>query len=625
MNVIYKGIEHNEGKNVFSIDDCLESIYGSKEDKITATSNILILCKNSRNLEVIVQHHPIMSAMSRVLSDESDCSIHLTFRLGQIFLAISNFEELHSFLSNYRVGSLILSMVYLEVERKEDYGYDTFMYKNEREHYQVNQNIMMYRHDNILFVYLSVLIRFSDTLVIVRKMLKKGLTSILLNSLHRESQLCIQTVVILLKRVSIFEEVVYEIADHSKAINVIISFLFTSEQNIVKSSIRLLFNLSYNDRCRKQMVQSNALCPLVLLLQNSLTRTNSLRLIYHISAEKENRKCLWTSGQVVAAIMQLILNSPIKCIAKELGALAINASLEPLCAEEMVGSIEKVMLRVAKYEDILLAKVVRNLSIWTRNIQVIIEQTLMSKDIIHLSKHTKNPSKFVSYILTNPQDKFNNDNAKSKWSSKYDSCQIWNNHMDQIIKICTISNKEDLVLEMVGTLNQMTCNDMPRHMNWKSLIIEHSITILIQKWAVLGINKKDLIMEAVILCKHVCICNDCAELISTSGIISALLQILDHDEDDEILLQVLITCQTFIMFEKTRKTLLLESDTIQFMFEYFSDNNQLLYYASERFLDLILIYDNNEYGKLGRFAKMVRDLRYHTYNKTWLNACVNPN
>lgn len=308
-----------------AIDYHLESMYGSNEDKTAATSSILSLCKESSNLEIIVQHHPILSALSRVLSDESVCSAHLTFHLGQIFLAISNFEELQSYLSDYRVGSLVMSAIELEIRRSEHVEYDADI-KSQDEEIKRGTKIMRRRRDNILFVCLSVLVRLSDNLNVARKMLKKGLVPMLMKCLQRRSQRCLQTVVILLKRVSIFEEAICEIDKNSESIRILVSFLFSSDQQLIKSSMGVLFNLSFSKHCRSRMLNAHVFHSFVSLLKNSSTRAVSLRLIYHLSTEKEKIKCLWTSGHFVATIMQLILSFPQKRVAKELGALAINAS-----------------------------------------------------------------------------------------------------------------------------------------------------------------------------------------------------------------------------------------------------------------------------------------------------------
>lgn len=308
------------------IDHLLESMYGSNEDKIAATSSILFLCKESSNLEIIVQHHPILSALSRVLSDELVCSAHLTFHLGQIFLAMSNFEEFHSYLSGYRVGSLMMSTIELEIRRSELVERDAIMETRDGEQKQRVHNMMIKRHENIIFVCLSVLVHLSDNLNVARKMLKKGLVSMLLKCLHIRSRRCLQIIVILLKRVTIFEEVVCEIVENNRAISILVSFLSTGDQKLVKLSMRVLFNLSFNKRCQSKMIDTQICHSLVSLLRQSFTRAIALRLLYHISTEKEKIEYLWTSGSFVSTIMQLILNFPQKRVAKELGALAINVS-----------------------------------------------------------------------------------------------------------------------------------------------------------------------------------------------------------------------------------------------------------------------------------------------------------
>ena len=69
--------------------------------------------------------------------------------------------------------------------------------------------------------------------------------------------------------------------------------------------------------------------------------------------------------------MQLIINFPHAIVAKELASLAINVSFDPHVCQQMceAGGLRHLIGRVAEYGDVLLAKVVRNVSLWTFNEQ----------------------------------------------------------------------------------------------------------------------------------------------------------------------------------------------------------------------------------------------------------------
>jgi len=114
--------------NIAEIDDYLDLLYqvsgkGEKERQaalraqVRGTGMILLLCRDVMNLEVLIQNTTVMGALTRVLQEEHKKSTHLTFNIMRIFLAFSNFMEMHGLLANYRVGVLTMKAVDLEVGR----------------------------------------------------------------------------------------------------------------------------------------------------------------------------------------------------------------------------------------------------------------------------------------------------------------------------------------------------------------------------------------------------------------------------------------------------------------------------------------------------------------------------
>ena len=94
-----------EAPTMDKIDEYMEMLYGGEDEiqeKIKGCTKILQLCRYVGNLEVLIQNMQLMSALSRVLNDDFKRSMELSYKLCSIFLALSNFMEMHTILSNYR-------------------------------------------------------------------------------------------------------------------------------------------------------------------------------------------------------------------------------------------------------------------------------------------------------------------------------------------------------------------------------------------------------------------------------------------------------------------------------------------------------------------------------------------
>ena len=112
----------------------------------------------------------------------------------------------------------------------------------------------------------------------------------------------------------------------------------------------------------------------------------------------------------------------------------------------MILHVEKFLDRIEEFSDLLLAKVVRNLSLWTRRLQHEIET--FEKETV-LASLTKSPSRFVQDL----PDDITHHRDSHTLMSKYQSCKFWNNHVDRITILFADNESEDISLEMLGTLN----------------------------------------------------------------------------------------------------------------------------------------------------------------------------
>ena len=228
-----------------------------------------------------------MSAMSRLIGDDSICSSDLTFNLGRICLAISSVRKHHKLLSKHGIGSLIISVVQLEVKRKNllmnsDYPGVT----------GGEISVGTRRNDNILYVYLSILAEFSVDMSTFQKMLKRDITPLLLSCVTTASRECLYVVLLLLKRASMYEEEVMIMKDWEQ-VNLVETFvkllLMNDDVQISALVTSILYNLSFKRFFREQMLRAKQLNILMLSHSDSKSRGDVWKIIYQFTVDRDLR------------------------------------------------------------------------------------------------------------------------------------------------------------------------------------------------------------------------------------------------------------------------------------------------------------------------------------------------
>ncbi len=117
-----KPVDNLPPADMNELDEYLEMLYQvsgksdkEKEEGLRAqergTAMILKLCRDVMNLEQLIQNSTVMGAITRVLQEEYKKSLDLTFNILRIFLAFSNFMEMHSLMANYRIGVLTMKVM----------------------------------------------------------------------------------------------------------------------------------------------------------------------------------------------------------------------------------------------------------------------------------------------------------------------------------------------------------------------------------------------------------------------------------------------------------------------------------------------------------------------------------
>ena len=300
------------------MDDALENLYQeTAEDKLEGIHKITTLLNSATtnktttniHLDNVVDNDQLMGALARLFSESSHHPIELTFGIGKIFLSLSLIEDYQEILSSHRVGSLCLDVIELQLKRAlhrsscDENGESSCTYAFTR------------KEENVLFICLSILDNLADEFTVLRKMVKKSLVQCLIGCIYLQN---VAPALSLLKKASIFEETAVQLPSSSSvAISHLAELLLSSSNTsshddesttIQQDVVITLFNLSFHQDCVALVSNSNDIhSRLVSLLRNesSVSSTNTLQLMYHLSSREEDRHKLYEAG-ITSHLIQLL-------------------------------------------------------------------------------------------------------------------------------------------------------------------------------------------------------------------------------------------------------------------------------------------------------------------------------
>ncbi|KAG7401244.1 Kinesin-associated protein 3 [Phytophthora boehmeriae] len=372
------------------LDTYMEKLYDDDvESKVDGAKMILQLAEFAGNIEALVQNEALMSLLSRVLNDDYKKSYDFTLTMMRIFWCFSNFLQLHPMLANYRIGAITLKIIEFELKRHQlrleeerlleaaasqrpvddasNESTKEIVDKLDRE--KKRNKKRMKKQDQLLYVCFSVLLNLAEDIHTERKMVKRKIVLFLTQLLDRVTPDLVILTITFLKKLSIFEEnkdAMVELAVVEK----LVRYVNCNHDKTIQTALKLLFNLSFDPALRESLVRNSLIPKLVELLKKPPFRALSLRILYHLSID-DRCKSMFTYTEALPIVMQLVINFPQNIVAKELAALAVNLSHNARNAELMCQNrgLEALASRVFRTRDPLLMKVIRNISLWSYTLQ----------------------------------------------------------------------------------------------------------------------------------------------------------------------------------------------------------------------------------------------------------------
>jgi hypothetical protein len=600
------------------LDDYLDLLYhvagkNEKEDQesqksqVLGTAKILKLCRDVMNLEQLIQNGTVMGALTRVLQEEYKKSLDLTFNIFRIFLAFSNFMEMHGLMANYKIGLLTMKALEFEVKRFEHRDYERQQKEQEydKEIQQLKEKGLNMEEktklidrikrkkdkdsitfkkqqliqEKLFFVGFYILVNLAEDVTVEKKMLKKNLTESLINMLDRNYEDLLILSVTFLKKLSIFDEN----KETFKTLNLVgklVRFIPCSSQALVNSTLRLLFNLSFDEELRDQMMRAGLVPKIIQLLKTPAFRAKTLKLLYHLSVD-DRCKSMVTYTDGITLLMGMVINFPQKTLAKELAALMVNLSYNTRNVELMIANhgLNHLMDRLENTQDPLLLKIIRNITLWSFNQQQELEQPEI-------------------------QYKFRG---------------LWSPHIKILLSITRESDNHDVLVEVFGCLANLTSFDLPANSSWLKITRDYNFINQFSKMLVPGMSQNDLILEIVMTISAISSDGKCCELIASSNLIGMLYQLWKEKADDvELRLQLIHLFHNFFMNEASREEAMYSTRIVVDIIDCLSHKNFAVRQAADSITEIVLELDRKINGELGQLGMQIRKKRFEGYNMQWL-------
>ena len=538
------------------IDDALELLYGSIEEKHVGINKVLALCRDV-SIETLIENHQLMSALTRLFS-EDNLPPELTFGIGKLFLTFCMDSEFHDVLSKtYRVGALAVDAIELEVKRAYHRGNDSISTTSLELAPSAPSYLFTKKQERLVMIYCEILSNIADDFWALRKMAKKSLTTTLGRCLEMKTLEALQAVLVLLLKASIFEESADEISNDKHVIEKLVLLLVLSETSEISSIVvRVLFNLSFHHDCFHIISSTELFSAIKTLFGKKSIHSTIIKLTYHLSCNEENRNKLIEAGIAtkLSDVFRMLYHH--KQTDSSLAGLLVNMSSHPLCAEEFIqnGAVDTILGSIQEFDDeytqMTLLKILRNISQWSHNLQCNINAAVISGDIRSLDRSVKQVECY--FFMDSPKS----PEGQKKLHAKYWEHHFWDTHIETILQSALVSKDDDLLVEWIGILSNLTKDDMPAGLQWHDLIYDNSSSILRLCHNILDSSNECLKTEVIAWLGELCTNQECSAWIASSNLVEAIheeLQYSSHDAtSEEKKLQILLSYQQFMMYEETR-------------------------------------------------------------------------
>uniref|UniRef100_A0A672Q9B2 Kinesin-associated protein 3-like n=1 Tax=Sinocyclocheilus grahami TaxID=75366 RepID=A0A672Q9B2_SINGR len=290
-------------------------------------------------------------------------------------------------------------------------------------------------------------------------------------------------------------------------------------------------------------------------------RQIAMCILYHISMD-DRFKSMFAYTDCIPQVMKMLFDCGEERIDAELISFCINLAANKRNAQIMCegNGLKMLMKRALKLKDPLMMKMIRN-----------------------ISQHD-GPSKnlFIDYV-------------------------------GDLAAQIGLKEEEEFVIECLGTLSNLTIPDL----DWELVLKEYNLVPYLKDHLKPGSAEDDLILEVVIMIGTVSMDDSCAVMLAKSGIIPALIELLNaQQEDDEFVCQIVYVFYQMVFHQATRDVIIKETQAPAYLIDLMHDKNAEIRKVCDNTLDIIAEYDV-EWGK------KIQSEKFRWHNSQWLEMVEN--
>ncbi|KAB0377577.1 hypothetical protein FD755_012021 [Muntiacus reevesi] len=369
--------------------------------------------------------------------------------------------------------------------------------------------------------------------------------------------------------------------------------LVVKQEQLLRVALYLLLNLAEDTRTELKMRNKN----IVHMLVKALDRDNFELLILVVSFLKKLSIFMENKNDMVEMDIVEKLVKMIPCEHEDLLnitlRLLLNLSFDTGLRNKMVQLMKMLFECSDERIDLELISFCINLAANKRNVQLICEGN-------GLKMLMKRALKFKDPLLMKMIRNISQHDGPTK--------NLFIDYVGDLAAQISNDEEEEFVIECLGTLANLTIPDL----DWELVLKEYKLVPYLKDKLKPGAAEDDLVLEVVIMIGTVSMDDSCAALLAKSGIIPALIELLNaQQEDDEFVCQIIYVFYQMVFHQATRDVIIKETQAPAYLIDLMHDKNNEIRKVCDNTLDIIAEYDEE-------WAKKIQSEKFRWHNSQWL-------
>ncbi|KAF4672506.1 Kinesin-associated protein 3 [Perkinsus chesapeaki] len=350
------------------------------EEKLIGARCFLRLCVDPRTFDYVCKEAMAtggeqggfnctwLSVLARVLREESMGLFDLPTAISSCFLCMSTCTSLHPLMSASQCGGVTLKLVDHEVQERARVlrqGVEECRAAQDQAGLAREERKVM-KQNKLLRIALLTLLHLAEDATVERKMVNGKLPSLIVRLLDRTWEPLLKVCLVFMKKLSVFREAKDQMVEAGVLRPLVANCVLQYKSSPVGVlALHVLYNLSFDPGVRDALSESGVITTLVTVLREQPNcRQLVLRLLYQFSFDDRCKSQLCFCQDFIPMLIQLVVGFPEPRVGLDLMAVMVNLSVHQRSSRLMLdsGLWPDLVHRAIKFRDPLVLKVMRNVS-----------------------------------------------------------------------------------------------------------------------------------------------------------------------------------------------------------------------------------------------------------------------